>query len=128
MVHVTPGYSVAASMLALASEEEDHCTAAIHENSYFMRELVRKRITALVVQCTQTILSDFNSNFGNLGVFKICQFWQPTFANFDDDTCQFWQLWSLQNLPSLATNNNIRQFGQLMILANFGNLQFCDIC
>ena len=55
-----------------------------------------------------------NSNFGNFGVFKICQFWQPTtFANFGnfglfiianfgnrqclpilatDDACQIWQL------------------------------------
>jgi len=33
---------------------------------------------------------------------------------------QFWQLWCLQNLPILATDN-VCQFWQLMILANFGN-------
>ena len=33
---------------------------------------------------------------------------------------QFWQLWCLQNLPNLATDN-VCQFWQLMILANFGN-------
>jgi len=33
---------------------------------------------------------------------------------------QFWQLWSLQNLPILATDN-VCQFWQLMIFTNFGN-------
>ena len=36
-----------------------------------------------------------------------------------DDTCQFLQLLCLQNFPILATYN-ICQFWQLMILANFG--------
>ena len=36
-----------------------------------------------------------------------------------DDTCQFWQFWSLQNLPILATDN-VCQFWQLWSLQNSG--------
>ena len=72
-----------------------------------------------------------NANFGNFGVFKSCQIWQPImFANFGNfgvlKICQFWLPTTFANfdnwwyLPILATF----LFSKF---ANFGYLQYLPI-